>query len=229
MPKNANRIGSRMSAPIARILNSYPASFFRQSLEYADAGFGEAWALASRHVEEPERANMLGQLRHARCEAGFRKAARDNGLAVLAPHTNPAGGRYSLVEAGGIYLIRSNIQRHCGPPRATAFRQQWAEVNSWLSPLQPDLLREIRSPSTDRMCGMLVITAHPRRGEPTVPAFVGLGIPNADLTDWVRLIALTDLLALYHDADSAARKPSEAPVGVKDEAIPRLKKRSDAG
>lgn len=218
-----------MSDPIARILDNYPAGFFRQTLEYADAGFGEAWTLASRHSEEPERANMLGQLRHARCEAGFRKAAGDNSLSVFAPHTEPAGGRYSLVEGGGVYLIRSNIQRHCGPPRATAFRQQWAEVNAWLNPLQFDLLRPATVPPSDRLCGMLVITAHPRWGEPTVPAYVGLGIPNAELTDWVRLIALTDLLALYHDADAAARKPAEAPVKIRDMAIPRLKNRPDAG
>jgi hypothetical protein len=218
-----------MSDSIGRILRSYPASFFLQILEYADAGFGEAWTLASRHSEEPERANMLGQLRHARCEVGFRKAARDNGLSVFAPHTEPAGGRYSLVEGGGVYLIRSNIQRHCGPPRATAFRQRWAEMNAWLEPLQLDLLQRATVPSCDRLCGMLVITAHPRRGEPTIPAYVGLGIPNTDLSDWIRLIALTDLLALYHDADSAARKPVEAAVEIKDVAVPRLKKQPDAG
>ena len=218
-----------MSEPITRILRTYPAGFFRQTLEYADAGFGEAWTLASRHSEEPERANMLGQLRHARCEAGFRQAARDNGLSVFAPHTDPAGGRYSLINGDGVYLIRSNIQRHCGPPRATAFRQHWAKVNAWLDPLQLDLLRQAASPSADRLCGMLVITSHPRRGEPTVPAYVGLGIPNADLSDWVQLIAITDLLALYHDADAVARKPVAAPVEIKDMVVPRLKKRPDAG
>ncbi|MBV8737915.1 MAG: hypothetical protein JO007_11790, partial [Alphaproteobacteria bacterium] len=153
----------------------------------------------------------------------------ENGLSVFAPHTAPAGGRYSLVEGGGVVLIRSNIQSHCGPPRATAFRRQWAAVNAWLNPLQLDLLQQAPVPPRDRMCGMLVITAHSRWGEPTVPAYVGLGIPNADLTNWVRLIAITDLLALYHDTDVAARKPSEAPVKIKDMAVPRLKKRPDAG
>ena len=76
---------------------------------------------------------------------------------------------------------------------------------------------------------MLVITSHPRRGEPSIPAYVGLGIPNAELTDWVRLIAVTDLLALYHDADAAARTPREAPVEIKDIAVPRLKKRPKTG
>jgi len=218
-----------MSDPIPRILASYPAGFFRQVLEAADAGFAEAWTLALRHAEEPEQANILGQLRHSCCEAGFRRAARDHELAVFAPHTEPAGGRYSLIEGGGVYLVRSNIQRHCGPPRPTAFRQQWAEVNAWLDPLQLDLLREAIRPSSERLCGMLVITSHPRRGEPSIPAYVGLGIPNAELTDWIRLIAISDLLALYHDADAATRTPREAPVEIKDAAMPRLKKRPDAG
>jgi len=217
-----------MSDPITRILGSYPAGFFRHVLESADAGFGEAWTLAARHAEEPERANMLGQLRHARCEAGFRQAARENGLAVVAPHTTPAGGRYSLVEAGDIYLIRSNIQRHCGPPRPTAFRQQWAAMNAWLSPHQLDLLHDTAVPAPDRLCGMLVITSHPRRGEQTIPAYVGLGIPNADLSNWIRLIPVTELLGLYHAADAVARMPSEAPIEIKDAALPRLKKRPEA-
>ena len=217
-----------MSDPIARILGIYPAGFFRHVLESADAGFGEAWTLTARHAEEPEHANMLGQLRHARCEAGFRQAARENGLPVFAPHTTPAGGRYSLVEAGGIYLIRSNIQRHCGPPRPTAFRQQWATMNAWLSPRQLDMLQESVEPARDRLCGMLVITSHPRRGEQTIPAYVGLGIPTSDLSSWIRLIPVTELLGLYHAADAAARTPSETPIEIKDAAVPRLKKRPDA-
>jgi hypothetical protein len=214
--------------PIARILRSYPSGFFLELLEAADAGFAEAWTLASRHTEEPEHANMLGQLRHSCCEAGFRRAARDNGLTVLAPHTEPAGGRYSLVERGGVYLVRSNIQRHCGPPRPTGFRHQWAAINAWLDPVQFDLLRQAVPPASDRLCGMLVITSHPRWGEQMVPAYVGLGIPNADLTDWVHLIAVPDLLALYHDADAAVRSPREASIEIKDAVVPRLKKRPDA-
>ena len=217
-----------MSDLIARFMESYPAEFFRQTLEYADAGFGEAWNLASNYSEEPERANILGQFRHARCEAGFRRAAKDNGLVVLAPHTKPAGGRYSLVRGGNVHLVRSNIQRHCGPPRATKFRKQWAEVNSWLNQTQPDFFQDTTVPAADHLCGMLVITAHPRRGEPSVPSYVGLGIPNADLSDWViPLISISNLLALYHDADTAARTPTEAAIEIKDVAMPRLKKQSD--
>ena len=219
-----------MHDPIQRVLESLPAPFFEQLQEYADAGFVEALTLVGRHVEEPEQANMLGQLRHARCEAGFRQAARDNGITVHAAHTDPAGGRYSIVAAGAVFLIRGNIQTHCGPPRATAFRREWSALNEWLDPVQLDLLRSVPAPSANRMCGMIVITAHPRRGDPSVPAFVGLGIPRADLSGWAApVLPLTALSALYHDAETRARTPREAPVEVKDRVVPRIKKQPSAG
>jgi len=214
-----------MHDPIQRVLESLPAPFFQQLQEYADAGFAEALTLVGRHVEEPEHANMLGQLRHARCEAGFRRAASENGVTVHAPHTDPAGGRYSIVSAGAVFLIRSNIQTHCGSPRPTAFRKEWSALNEWLNPLQLDLLRITPTPPADRLCGMIVITAHPRRGDPSVPAFVGLGIPRADLSGWATpVLPLTALSALYHDAETKAGTPREAPVEVKDRVVPRIKK-----
>jgi hypothetical protein len=208
-----------------RILRAFPAAFFRQMQEYADAAFAEALTLTRRHAEEPEQANMLGQHRHTRCEAGFRQAAAENKLTFFAPHTEPAGGRYSLVSADGVYLVRSNVQRHCGTPRWTSFRQHWAALNQWLDPVQPDLLRTVPPPRADRLCGMLVITSHPRRGDPSILAFVGLGVPRADLSDWKALLSLGELLARYHDMDGDARKPETAPVFVKDRAIPSLKRR----
>jgi hypothetical protein len=71
---------------------------------------------------------------------------------------------------------------------------------------------------------MLVVTA-PRRGDISVPAFVGLGFPRHDLTDWIDLVALPKLLGLYHDVDVRQQSQEEAPVEVKDTAVPRLKNR----
>jgi hypothetical protein len=218
-----------MHDPIQRVLESLPAPFFQQLQEYADAGFAEALTLVGRHVEEPEHANMLGQLRHARCEAGFRRAAKENGITVHAPHTDPAGGRYSIISAGAVFLIRSNIQTHCGPPRPTVFRKEWSALNAWLDPVQLDLLRTVPVPPANRPCGMIVITAHPRRGDPSVPAFVGLGLPRADLSGWAApMLPLTALSALYHDADTRTRTPREALVEVKDRVVPRIKKQPGA-
>jgi hypothetical protein len=216
-----------MSDPINQILNAYPASFFQRVLEYVDSGFGEAHTLVGRHIDDPEKANMLGQLRHARCEAGFRKAAEESGLDVYAPHTTPSGSRYSLVAAKDVCLIRGNIQKHCGAPRPTAFRKAWAALNQWLEPLQLDLLDMKSRPPADRLCGMIVTTANSRHGNPSIPAFVGLGIPWADLSGWAMLMPITDLLARYHDEETKVRTPQETPVEVKDRAIPKLKKKTN--
>jgi hypothetical protein len=74
---------------------------------------------------------------------------------------------------------------------------------------------------------MIVVTAHPRYGDPSIPAFIGLGIPRSDLSGWVVLEPIGKLLGRYHDLDTRLHIPSEAPVEaveVKDQAVPRLKK-----
>ena len=213
-----------MIDPIARILTNYPAAFFQSLAEQMDAAFAKALRVTRQHYAEPEWANMLGQARHACCEEGFRTAAEDAGMTAIAPHTKPAGGRYSLVSHEGVHLIRGNVQVHCGPPRPTRFRSAWAALNAWLDPIQLDLLRPVPMPSSERLCGMIVVTAHRQNGDASIPAFVGLGIPRSDLAEWVVLEPIQKLLARYHDVETKTHTPPEAPVEVKDRAMPRLKK-----
>lgn len=215
-----------MASPIDRVVAAVPASFFQAVMEHTDAAFMKAARLTDQNIAEPERANTLGQLRHACVEQGFRTAAQEAGLAPVVPHTEPAGGRFSLVGSNGVYLIRSNIQTHCGTPRPTRFRKVWAAVNSWLDPQQLDFLIEVENPPTGRLCAMLVVTASGKRGDPSLPAFVGLGIPSADLSCWKFLQPLTTVLGMYHDLETRVRAPREAPLEVKDRAVPKLKKRS---
>lgn len=217
-----------MPDPIDRVLAAFPASFFRAAMEQTDAAFMKAARLTDQNIAEPERANTLGQLRHACAEEGFRAAAQDAGLAPTAPHTEPAGGRFSLVRSQGVYLIRSNIQPHCGTPRPTRFRKAWAALNAWLDPLQLDLLVEVENPPADRLCAILVVTASGKRGDPSLPAFVGLGIPSADLSCWKFLQPLTAVLGMYRDLQTQEHTPTEAPLEIKDRAIPKLKKRNGA-
>jgi hypothetical protein len=215
--------------PIDRVVSAYPAKFFQSLLENVDAGFMKAAKLTEQNIAEPERVGTLGQLRHACTEEAFRGAAQDSGVTALAPHTEPAGGRFSLVSSGGVYLIRSNIQAHCGSPRPSRFRKQWALLNAWLDPVQLSLLETVEDPPSDRLCGMLVVSASGKFGDPTVPAFVGLGIPSADLSAWKFLRPLTEVLALYHDRETELRTPFEAPVEIKDQAVPKLKRRNQDG
>ena len=213
-----------MTDPIARILMNYPPAFFQSLAEQMDAAFAKALRVTRQHYAEPEWANMLGQVRHACCEEGFRTAAEDAGMTAIAPHTKPAGGRYSLVSHEGVHLIWGNVQVHCGPPRPTRFRSAWAALNAWLDPIQLDLLRTVPMPSSERLCGMIVVTAHRQNGDASIPAFVGLGIPRSDLAEWVVLEPIQKLLARYHDVETKTRTPPEASVEVKDRAVPRLKK-----
>ena len=212
-----------MDDSIARIVTTIPAPFFRNLMEQMDDAFARARVLTRQRFAEPERANMLGQIRHAYCEEGFRDAARHAGLEAIAPHTQPPGGRYSVVRHEEVYLIRSNIQVHCGPPRPTAFRSTWASFNEWLDPRQLDLLEETPAPSSERLCAMIVITTHVWNADPSLPGFVGVAIPRVDLSGWIVLEPIQTLLGRYHDLETRMHEPPEPSVEVKDRAVPHLR------
>jgi len=210
-----------MGECINRLVASYPRDLVLDLQGAADAAFAEAHRLSHQFVEEPERSNMLGQLRHARLEAGLRGAAARYDFQVSSPHTSPKGGRYSVVSARGITLIRGNVQAHRGPPRATKFRKQVAETNRWLSPLQPDFYMRVPEPRCDQLCAVFVVAAQ-KSGDPSIPAWVGIGFPRHDLGSWAEIESLNQIMSLYHDA--AAPAAGELPVEIKDRAHPKLKK-----
>jgi len=215
--------------PIRRVLSAFPVKFFQGLMESVDLGFMKAAKLTEVNIAEPERVATLGQLRHACTEEAFRAAAEEAGITAIAPHTSPAGGRFSLISSGGVHLIRSNIQTHCGPPRPSRFRKQWALLNAWLDPVQLSLLERVERPAADRLCGMLVVSSNGKFGDASLPAFVGLGIPSADLSTWKFLRPLTEVLGMYHDLETEQRTPGQAPVEIKDRAVPKLKRRNRDG
>lgn len=212
-----------MLDPIDHVVQRFPVSFFKNLQEQSDTAFSEAYRLTELHIEEPEKQNAIGQLRHARCEAAFRNAANDSGLNAFAKPTNPPGSRYSLIEKEGFYLIRGNVQYHCGTPRATRFRKEFSLLNQWLEPLQDDLFQETSSPPSDKLCGIVIATAYKNYHDQTVPAFLGLGIPHSDLSDWMILEPIEKIIARYHDIETAQHTQKEAAIEIKDIAIPKLK------
>lgn len=210
-----------MTVLIDRIRRAFPESFFSRLRENMDAEFAGALSLTEQYIAEPEQRGALGQIRHFYAERGFRNAAEEAGLTPRTLETVPPGGKYSTVSQNGVHLVRSNIQKHSGMPRATNFRMEMSAMNSWLDPFQPDLFLNVQEPSEDHLCAILIVTAHDRSGDLSVPAFVGLGIPRADMSDWVHLMSLTTLSGLYNDPET----PEEAPLEVEDTAIPRLRRR----
>jgi len=192
------------------------------------ASFGQAHQITNQRYEIPERIAMLAQNRHALLEAAFRRVAKAHGLDTHASETSPKGGSFSWAGMGSIYLLRGNIQSHCGTPRPTNFRRAWSSLNKWLSPLQYDLIDTTREPSRDKLCGMLVVSAYKgRNADLSMPAFIGLGIPSSDLSSWIVLEPINKILALYHDMETEKQTPREAPIEIKDRAMPVLKKRPD--
>lgn len=211
--------------PIERIIENIPLSFFIDVMD----GTNGAWAKAHKETQEryeaPERQNMLGQNRHAHSESAFREAAKTSGLSCTTRHTEPAGGRYSLVKSNDVYFIRSNIQAHCGIPKPTVFRRTWASLNEWLDPIQLNFLSKVKIPDSSKLCAMIVSTYSPKGQDQTVPAFMGVGIPKKDFSGWKMLKSFEEIITLYHDRDVTVRKVYEKPLEIKDIAIPRLKKR----
>lgn len=217
-----------MDQLLSRMVNTLPIDFFRSLEEEVVVAFGQALQITKLRYEIPEQKAMLAQNRHALCEAAFRRVANLHGLTAYASDTNPKGGVFSWAGKSNIFLLRGNIQNHCGTPRPTKFRRQWSTVNEWLSPLQFNLLDDTPEPCNDRLCAMLVVSAHKyQHGDPSVPAFIGIGIPSSDLSSWKALKPITNILALYHDRETQQQAPLEAPVEIKDRAIPLLKKRPD--
>ena len=217
-----------MGRCVERLVEATPRGLWLDMPAMADAAFAEAVRIADGHIEEPEYRNTVAQLRHARLEAGFRRDAALHGLTVLSQHTNPKGGRYSVASGSGVHLIRGNVQAHLGPPRPSKFRQQFASFNAWLSGTQLRLFEPVVLPPHDQLCAMLVVTAN-SRGNPALPAWVGVGFPHKDLRTWIEIVPISDILAMYHDADTKAAGAANAPVEIKDRAVPKLKKGRSEG
>lgn len=208
---------------INRFIDSWPIGFFQQLQEEMDAAFAQALRTTRERIAPPERRNALGQLRHFGAEAGFRIAGQAAGLNVHVPDTVPKGSLYSMVEGERIFLLRANICSGLQVPRPSKFRQRWASLNAWMRPEQINLFEPEAPPSaTDKLCGLLITTAS-NKMDPGLPAWVGIGIPTADLSAWIQTISIPEIIARYHDA--ATPTQVSEPVEIKDRAMPKLKQK----
>lgn len=205
-----------------RVVPNVPVAFWKDLEEKITAAFATAHLITQKLYDVPEQVPQLAQHRHGLCERAFREVAANAGMDVSALKTVPPGGRYSLAQSQGVFILRANIQTHCGPPRASKFRQEMATMNAWINPFQPDLWRSVSPPPSDHLSGFIVTTS-PRRSkqhDPSVPSFIGLGLPRDDLKKWVYLWPIEEVISIYHDMQPVKAEPE---IRVKDRAIPRLK------
>lgn len=208
-----------------RLLANVPVDFFKGWEENTIAAFVAA-CQDEKRFDFPEQCQMRGQMRHAYCEKALRDAAIMPGLSTTALHTDPPGGCYTIVYAGDVVLLRCAPVKHCGPPRRTKFRKKYAQqYNAWLNFQQHSFFEPTPTPSPNQLCVMLIATEDRSiNGDRSVPAFLGVGIPRHDLSDWAYpVMPLSDLIGHYHDADAASRQPIKKVPQVKDLAWPDLK------
>lgn len=198
-----------------------PREFWKRLEEGQTDAFAEAYQIASKYAAPPEFSYFLGQARHTRSEKAFRQIGEEAGMDATALGTIPPGGSFSVIEKDGLHILRGNIQPHCGIPRATKFRREMAAYNEWLNPQQLDLFLEKPKPPSDKLCAMLIVTRPPRGGDPTVPSYIGVGVPSDDLSMWMGgPWKIGHIIAAY---SVEQHPPTPIPPELKDKAIPRLK------
>lgn len=203
------------------IVSNFPRGFWVDLEEGQTVSFAEAENIATKYSEPSEVIHFSAQTRHVRCEKAFRQSGINAGLEAVSIPTTPKGGSFSVIVSGGLCLLRTNIQTHCGTPRASRFRLEWAKLNEWLYPQQGDLFEQRPQPPANKLCAMLIVTRNRRGDDPTVPAFVGIGIPSDDLSSWIGgPWPLAQVLAAYSETHNA---PTPTPPKLKDKAVPRLK------
>ncbi len=212
-------LGGEMLEPIDRIVDAFPVDLFQLIAQRTPVGFAAADRLAEEGSAEPERAMMRGHARHAQCEELFRASAKDVGLDPMVVHTKSKGAKYSIVSHDGVHLLRAHLRWWRARPRPARFREEWAAVNKWMDSVQRDLWRaDPPIQHSDQMCAMLITTAH--RLNPRVPAWIGIGVPRADLSAWIVQQSLDDLIGCYGQRPHG---PSDAPVTPPDQARPILR------
>jgi len=211
-----------------RLIKEFPITFWKMVWENTEEAFATADATVQNILDKVGRARALSQLRHDLCEQAVRKAAKDSGLHTDTLKTTPPGGQYVFVITEGATLIRANIQHDLRLPDGQ-FRARWAFLNRWIPLRQLGLFDSpLPLPAEDMLCAMLVVVAPPPRGDQSAPIFIGVGIPQYDLSRWHSLISIDELIARYHDADAPTPSapvptPSASDVTFKDSAKPSLK------
>lgn len=169
----------------------------------------------ARRISEPERISARGQIRHWLCEEAFRAAATSCHLQNFALSTTPPGGHFSVIKTGNVLLGRANIIRRGQKLRVNKYRQVAAKRNAFLRPIQQDFFEPNVAPERGGLFALLVAFGPKAGHDQSVPDFVGIGIPTADLSEWHVLISIDDLLAM--------KRGDEITV-VPDKAWPSLKR-----
>lgn len=215
-----------MIDPVRYLLSALTLSCIRELKEQVSGAVDDASRFANRMYPGPAESQARGQLRHHSLEKALEGTAEACGLPSSVQQTSPSGGNYTMIVINLLYLRlllgRGNVQRFDNSmPRKTKFRKELALLNAWMCPVQLDLFRKVKDPPKGEIYALLLVSVDPLRPEKV--KWAGIGIPTPDLSGWIALASLDELILLGASLEPKRQRRRRPTAKIEDEAMPKLK------
>lgn len=211
-----------MTNPVKYLLSMTPTWYIKELKEQIRAAVHDSSHYASLQYPGPAEPHARGQLRHYSLAKALSETAKVCRLPYTTNRTSPSGGCYTLLEIGRISLGLGNVQHQYNRmPRKTKYRENLAAKNAWLCPIQLDLFQDTKDPPRGDIFAMTLVSVD--RLNPTIVKWAGIGIPTPDLTGWIALRSLDELIRIAASPKFDEPGPKTSLVEIKDEAMPKLK------
>jgi hypothetical protein len=189
----------------------------RRHSSWADAAReAELRAASSGHLPQ-----IRGQLRYHFGESALMSAARTANVGAMPMSTQPPGGVFTVARVGKFALVSVTAADSRKTPRRSVTRKLLSQPNQNLDP-QGTFFNEHQHIVTDLAYFGCLVTI-PNRRDPTAPAELALGVPNANITDWLSWIPFGRLHGLLQQEVDSGSADSRTDGTVADKAFPKFR------
>jgi hypothetical protein len=188
-----------------------------------------SWADAAREADMRSASGahvpqLRGQLRYHLGEKALSEASRKAGVGALPYSTTPAGGVFVISRTGKFGLVSLTVREPRMMPRRSISRKMLSQPNEDIDPqieiFPPD--RSDRGAITE-LAYLGCLIAVPNKRDPSVPAELALGIPNARLTNWLAWMPLHRLISSLQEKVDANEAGDWGATDVTDNVFPRFR------
>jgi hypothetical protein len=192
--------------------------------EYRNASWADAAREAeSRAASEGHLRQIRGQLRYHRGEQSLAEAAQSAGAGVIPFRTTPPGGVFIVARIGRFALVNISVRYPGLMLRCSVTRKMLSQANEAIDPQHRLDLGDERRVVTE-LAYFGCLAAVPSIADPTTPAVLALGVPNAALTHWLAWIPSHRLHAyLQERADGRDKGGGESRGFIPDKAFPQFR------